>query len=145
VTSRISELLASLYKRVRTFWMEQGWIVVLIGLPFMLPWDAFIVMGPWVNMLDRQDWKCEVVSAEPRVGGAGLRGGSSNAFVVVQTKNCGEILVDGSSVSFDNNELVAASFDPGSKWIFEVGWFARNYSMKIERVLPTVEYYHRIS
>lgn len=108
-------------------------------------WVILILMGPWLNTLDRQDWKCEVVSAEPVIRGAGLRGGSSNAFVVVQTKNCGEILIDGSTVTFDNTELVAASFEPGSKWIFEVGWFARNYSMRIERVSPTVEHYHRIS
>jgi len=143
--AKASMLFTSANKKVHDFWESKGLLVSLIVVPLVMIWLVLILMGPWLNTLDRQEWKCEVVSADPVIRGGGLRGGSSNAFIVVQTKNCGEILVDGSTVSFDNQEAVAATFEPGSEWIFEVGWFARNYSMKIERVSPTVEFYHRVS
>lgn len=108
-------------------------------------WVILILICRWSYTSEQREWKCEVVSAGPVIHSAGLLGGSSHAFIVVQTKNCGEIRVDGSTVSFDNQEAVAASFEPGSEWIFEIGWFARNYSMKIQHFAPTVEFYHRIS
>ncbi|TAP25229.1 hypothetical protein [Arthrobacter sp. S41] len=141
--SRALKLFASAGTRLRTFWAAKGWVVALIVLPFLALWVGLIIMGPWLNTVDRQEWKCEVVSAEPKVGGAGLRGGALNASVEVQTKNCGEIILEGRAVDFDNKETVAASLEPGSEWIFEIGWFARNYSMKIERVSPSTQYYHR--
>lgn len=140
-----SELFGSLNQRLRTFWDAKGWIAMLIGLPFVLLWSALTVTGPWLNTLDRREWNCEVAAADPVIRDAGLRGGSSNAFVVVRTKNCGEVLVDGSTVSFDNLESVVASFEPGSQWIFKIGWYSRNIGIPIERRSPSSQEHHNLA
>jgi hypothetical protein len=66
----------------------------------------------------------------------------STASVRVET-DCGPIDVD-RGVNFDNQEEVAATFEPGSECDFEIGWYSRVVSRKILHSIPTADHYRLV-
>lgn len=118
--------------------------MVILGAIIMVLFVAIVFLNPLLDTFDRRGWQCEVVSAEPAQGGRGLRGSASTPYVVVDTENCGEIIVEGKTVNFDNLEQIAASFEPGSQWIFEIGWYSRYFGRLVERMPPASQEYHEL-
>jgi hypothetical protein len=99
-----------------------------------------IAFSPLLDRMDVQTVRCEVVSAEPRTSSGGSRGSASTASVLIETSSCGPIVVD-RGVSFDNRQEVASSFEPGSEYDFDIGWFSRVVSKGLLRGLPTADEY----
>ena len=100
---------------------------------------------PVVHARLEEDWQCKVGSAHPTQSGNALRAGGPTRYIVLNTKNRGRITVGGETVSVDNAEQVAASFEPGSEWIFEISWYSRNIGMPIERGSPSSQEYHQLA
>jgi hypothetical protein len=103
---------------------------------------ATIFFSPLLDRIDVQTFRCEIVSAEPRTSSGGSRGSVSTASVRVET-DCGPIDVD-RGVHFDNQEEVAATFEPGSECDFEIGWYSRVVSRKILHSIPTADHYRLV-
>ncbi len=75
-------------------------------------------------------------------GGNGFREEGATPHVVVNTKHCGKINIEGETVDPGNPELTAAKFEPGNEWVFEIGWYSRNVGMPIGQRSPNSELYH---
>jgi hypothetical protein len=103
-----------------------------------------VLFSPLLDRIDVQRFRCEVVSAEPRTSSGGSRGSASTASVLIKTSNCGHIVVS-RGVSFDNRQEVASSFEPGSEYDFEIGWYSRVVMTDILRGLPTADHYRLVN
>ena len=145
VVSKVARMATSFYSWWVGVWKAKAVTISFTIFALMFLWVGLIISGPWLNTMDRQGWKCEIVSAETASGGMGLRGGSSAPLVVVHTKNCGRINVSGTTVNLDSKGQVAASFEPGSEWVFELGWYTRNFLMKVLQLPQSVQIYHRVN
>jgi hypothetical protein len=84
----------------------------------------FLASSPYLDTLAVKPMRCEVVSAEPRTASGGGRGSVSTSEVLVETTDCGPIVID-QGVDYENQEEVAASFKPGSEYEFDLGWYSR--------------------
>lgn len=84
---------------------------------------------------------CHVQSAAPSRTGGGRSTGSSS--VLVQTQDCGQVLVTG---EIDHGDLDAAarSFVPGSEYQFDMGFTSRTFARYVN-MIPTARTYHRLS
>lgn len=103
-------------QRSKWFWRVFGIFMLIggVGGMFIPLWES----------IDIEAIQCEVVSAEPRTSSGGSRGSASTAGVLVDTANCGDIVVS-SGVTLKNQEEVAASFTAGDVYEFDIGWFSR--------------------
>ncbi len=101
-----------------------------------------ILFSPLLDRMDVQTVRCEVVSAEPKTNSGGSRGSASTASVLVET-SCGPINVS-RGVNFDNRDEVAASFEPGSEYDFDIGWYSRVVMKDLLRGLPTADHYRLV-
>ena len=145
VVANILRSLKAFCQWLRVVWKKIGSAAVFWLVNILVHYVAVTLMSPWLDTLDRRSWQCEIVSAEPVQNRAGLRGSVSTPHILVKTKNCGSINVEGKSVNSDNWEQVAASFKPGSQWIFEIGWYSRFVGKLIERQSPSSEIYHKLA
>lgn len=121
--------------RIRTFAM-------FATLFAMTGFVTTIFFSPLLNRIDVQTVRCEIVSAEPRTSSGGSRGSASTAGVLIET-GCGSFLVS-RGVNFDNREEVAATFEPGSEYDFEMGWYSRVVSRNILHSIPTADHYRLV-
>ena len=123
---------ATAWHRVRNFAVLSAVLVVLAGF-------STIASSSPLDRIDVQTFRCEIVSAEPRTSSGGSRGSASTASLLIET-SCGPIVVD-KGVSSDNQEEVASSFEPGSEYDFDIGWFSRVVMKDVLRELPTADHY----
>ena len=107
--------------------------LLVLGIPLTF------LFSPLLDRIDVQTFRCEVVSAEPRTSSGGSRGSASTASLLIET-SCGPIVVD-KGVSSDNQEEVASSFEPGTEYDFDIGWFSRVVMKDVLRDLPTADHY----
>jgi hypothetical protein len=78
-------------QRSKLFWK-------LLFIPFFIVGVGGLFIPQWES-IDIEAIQCEVVSAEPRKSSGGLRGSASTAGVLVDTANCGDIVVSSPGVS----------------------------------------------
>jgi hypothetical protein len=98
---------------------------------------------PILNSVGVESLRCEVVAAEPKTSSGGSRGSASTAGVLVETSNCGKIVVS-KGVTFDSQEEIAASFQTGSEYEFDLGWFSRVITMDIRNGIPSARAYRLV-
>lgn len=98
------------------------------------------MLSPIFDTFGIESLRCEVVSAKSKTSSGGSRGSASTAGVLVETSNCGKLVVS-KGVTFDSRDEVAASFKAGSKYDFDLGWFSREVSIPILHGIPTVKAY----
>jgi len=82
--------------------------------------------------------ECQVVSAAPYTRGSGFV--TSTASVMVQTRDCGRILVTG-GIDFSDLEASAKSFVPGTRYEFDMGLSSRTWG-KYLNMIPTARSFH---
>jgi hypothetical protein len=120
---------------------ERWW---LIGALLMFVTVIFIVSSPYLNTLAVETVRCEIVSAEPRTTSGGGRGSVSTAAVVIRTSNCGSIALD-RGISFDIQDDVAASFERGAEYEFDIGWYSRVVWKGVLNNIPSAQDYRPAS
>ncbi len=137
--TKVLEMLRSLHKWWTKFWEAKGHGIKVVGACLGVV-CLILVMGDLVgnlflNNLDRQDIRCKVEYASPASDDRTHRTSrySSDHYVIVHTTNCGRVLIERLPQRFATPEELAASFDPGSEWIFGADWYSRNASMKFGR------------
>lgn len=145
VVANILRSLKAFCQWLRVVWKKIGISAVFRLVNFLDFYVAITLMSPWLDTLDRRSWQCEIVSAEPVQSRAGLRGSVSIPHILVKTKNCGSINVEGKTGNSDNWEQAAASFEPGSQWLFEIGWYSRFVGKLIKRQSPSSEIYRKLA
>lgn len=123
-------------RRSRRWWS-------IAGL-FMIAGVFFVAASPYLDTLAIETVRCEVVSAEPRTASGGSRGSVSTSEVLVNTSNCGEIVVD-EGVNSKNQEEVASSFAVGSEYEFDMGWYSRVVMKNEYGKLPSVQDYRLVN
>lgn len=102
-----------------------------------------VLLSPLWDRIQVEASRCEVVSAEPRTSSGGSRGSASTASVLIETSNCGSLVVN-RGVTFDNQQEVASSFEPGSEYEFDMGWYSRVVMKRILNDLPTAAEYRLV-
>ncbi|WP_159613727.1 hypothetical protein [Glutamicibacter sp. JC586] len=143
--SNVKDFAKNLYRLLQIVWKKAGDAIVMTAFMALAIFMTLYLLNPWLNTLDRRGWQCEVESAQVVSGGDGFRTGGAAPHIVVKTKNCGRINVDGKTVDPDRPELAAAKFKSGSQWIFEIGWYSRYIGMPIERRSPSSQEYHKLN
>lgn len=118
--------------RMKWYWKLVGFLFFGYGILYMLI--------PVLNSFGIESIRCEVSSASPDTSSGGSRGSASTAGVLVETTNCGKIHVS-EGVTFDNREKVAASFESGRQYDFDLGWFSRVITKDIRHEIPSVQGY----
>lgn len=108
--------------------------VPLLAIPFV------VLSSPYLDTLAVETVRCEVVSAEPRTASGGGRGSVSTAEVLVETSDCGPVVID-QGVSFDRQEDVASSFEVGAEYEFDIGWYSRVVMKRVLGDLPSAQDY----
>ena len=68
---------------------------------------------------------------------------ASSASVLIETSNCGALVVN-RGVTFDNQQGVATSFEQGSEYEFDMGWYSRVVTKRIFNDLPTAAGYRLV-
>jgi hypothetical protein len=76
--------------------------------------------------------------SEPCSGGS--RGSASTASVLIESSNCGFLVVD-RGATFDNQQVVASAFEQGSEYEFDIGWYSRFVMKRLLNGLPTAADY----
>lgn len=122
--------------RSRRWWNIAG--LVMFAMFF------FLISSPYLDTLAIETVRCEVVSAEPRTASGGSRGSVSTSEVLVETSNCGRIIID-QGVDFENQEEVASSFAVGSEYEFDMGWYSRVVMKNEYGNLPSVQDYRLVN
>lgn len=102
-----------------------------------------VLFSPLLDRIQVEASRCEVVSAEPRTSSGGSRGSASSASVLIETSNCGALVVN-RGVTFDNQQEVASSFEQGSEYEFEMGWYSRVVTKRILNGIPTAAGYRLV-
>lgn len=102
-----------------------------------------VLSSPLLDRIQVEAIRCEVVSAEPRTSSGGSRGSASTASVLIETSNCGPLVVN-RGVTFDNQQEVASSFEQGSEYEFDMGWYSRVVTKRILNGLPTAAEYRLV-
>ena len=108
-------------------------VVVFLGVMFSQQLDSVAV----------ETVRCEVVSAEPRSSSGGLRGSASTASVLIQTSNCGRLAIT-EGVTFDGRQELAASFQVGAEYEFDVGWLSRVIMKDVLHQIQSVQGYRLV-
>ncbi|WP_043440791.1 hypothetical protein [Arthrobacter sp. L77] len=103
----------------------------------------FLVSSPYLDTLAVETVRCEIVSAEPRTASGGSRGSVSTSEVLVQTSDCGPVIID-QGVSSDNQEEIASSFAVGSEYEFDIGWYSRVVMKNMRGNLPSAQDYRPV-
>ena len=102
-----------------------------------------VLFSPLLDRIQVEASRCEVVSAEPSTSSGGSRGSASTASVLIETSNCGALAVS-RGVTFDNQQEVAASFEQGSEYEFDMGWYSRVVMKRILNGVPTAADYRLV-
>jgi hypothetical protein len=102
-----------------------------------------VLFSPLLDRIQVEASRCEVVSAEPRTSSGGSRGSASTASVLIETSNCGALVVN-RGVTFDNQQEVASSFERGSEYEFDMGWYSRVVTKRIFNGIPTAAEYRLV-
>lgn len=105
---------------------------------------CFYLLMPVLNSFGIESLRCEVVSAAPATASGGSRGSASTAGVLVDTSDCGKIHVS-KGITFDSQEEVAASFNAGDQYEFDLGWFSRVITKDIRHEIPSVRDYRLVT
>ncbi|WP_052690620.1 hypothetical protein [Pseudarthrobacter chlorophenolicus] len=102
-----------------------------------------VLFSPLLDRIQVEASRCEVVSAEPRTSSGGSRGSASTASVLIETSNCGPLVVN-RGVTFDNQQDVASSFKPGREYEFDMGWYSRVVTKGMLNGIPTAAEYRLV-
>ncbi len=119
-----------------------GWLWNLLGVAILLI-GLGVALSPYLDTIAVKTVRCEIESAEPRTASGGSRGSASTAEVLVETSNCGPVVID-QGVSFDNQEEVAASFRVGSEYEFDIGWYSRVIMKNLRGNYPSAQDYRLV-
>lgn len=117
-------------------WWNIGALVMFIAF-------LFLVSSPHLDTIAVETVRCEIVSAEPRTASGGSRGSVSTAEVLVETADCGPVVVD-QGVNSENEEEVASSFAVGSEYEFDIGWYSRVVMKNVLGNLPSAQDYRPV-
>jgi hypothetical protein len=115
-----------------------------IGTLIMLVMFLFLASSAYLDTLAVETVRCEIVSAEPRTASGGGRGSVSTSEVLVETADCGPVVID-QGVDFENEEEVASSFAVGSEYEFDIGWYSRVVMKNVLGNLPSAQDYRPAS
>jgi hypothetical protein len=124
-------------KKPRAKWLY--WVVFLLLVVF----GVGVLFGPELDSISVESVRCEVVSAEPRSSSGGLRGSASTASVLIQTSNCGRLAIT-EGVTFDGRQELAASFQVGAEYEFDVGWLSRVIMKDVLHQIQSVQGYRLV-
>lgn len=102
-----------------------------------------VLFSPLLDRIQVEASRCEVLSAEPRTSSGGSRGSASSASVLIETSNCGALVVN-RGVTFDNQQEVASSFVRGGEYEFDMGWYSRVVTKHIFNGIPTAAGYRLV-
>ena len=102
-----------------------------------------VLFSPVLDSIAVESVRCEVVSAEPRSSSGGLRGSASTASVLIQTSHCGRLAIT-EGVTFDGRQELAASFQVGAEYEFDVGWLSRVIMKDVLHQIQSVQGYRLV-
>ena len=121
---------------------KAGWLYWLVFL-LLVVFGVGVLFGPELDSISVESVRCEVVSAEPRSSSGGLRGSASTASVLIQTSNCGRLAIT-EGVTFDGRQELAASFQVGGEYEFDVGWLSRVIMKDVLHQIQSVQGYRPV-
>ncbi|TFC59635.1 hypothetical protein [Cryobacterium sp. TMB1-7] len=124
-------------KKPRAGWLY--WVVFLLLVVF----GVGVLFGPELDLISVESVRCEVVSAEPRSSSGGLRGSASTASVLIQTSDCGRLAIT-EGVTFDGRQELAASFQVGAEYEFDIGWLSRVIMNDVLHQIQSVQGYRLV-
>lgn len=108
----------------------RGRLVAIGIMSALLIVGLVLGVGPWVsrsyNESHRVTIECTVTEADGGKGSASGRGAASWSQVVIETSDCGTLVLV-SGVDSSNRSAVAAELAEGGKFLFEIGEAARTY------------------
>lgn len=134
-TGEASGMTAGKRPTLKWYWNLGG--ALLLGL------SVFLMLMPVWDSMGIESVRCEVASAKGETNSGGSRGSASTPGVLVETTDCGRISIS-EGVTFDNRGVIAASFEPGSEYEFDIGWFSRVVLRDIQRGVPTAQDYRKV-
>lgn len=117
-----------------------GSIAVVFAAVVLVCTVGGVLFSPLLDRIQVETSRCEVVSAEPRTSSGGSRGSASTASVLIETSDCGPLVVS-RGVTFENQQEVASSFEQGSEYEFDMGWYSRVVTKRLLNGIPTADKY----
>lgn len=118
------------------------WYWNVLGLS-MMAYVVLIMLSPVIDSITLETVRCEVISAQKDKSSGGSRGSATTAGVLIETSNCGPIYWS-KGVTFDNREEIAASFEAGREYEFDMGWYSRVWC-RITDVIPSADGYRLVT
>ena len=121
----------------RTFWWS------FVAFLLMVVVVGGVLFSPVLDSIAVESVRCVVVSAEPRTASGGSRGSVSTPEVLIETSNCGPLVIS-SGVTFDGRQELASSFEVGAEYEFEIGWYSRVIMKDVLHEIQAVQGYRLV-
>ncbi|ASD23293.1 hypothetical protein B7495_15215 [Cryobacterium sp. LW097] len=102
-----------------------------------------VLFSPVLDSIAVENVRCVVVSAEPRTASGGSRGSASTPEVLIETSNCGPLVIS-SGVTFDGRQELASSFEVGAEYEFDIGWYSRVIMKDVLHEIQAVQGYRLV-